>query len=75
MSVKAGKQAVSGSLRLDAPKGWKVEPLQIPFQIKRKGEEVQLSFTVTPSAGPSDGMLTPYAAVGRQGIPSGAGSG
>lgn len=63
VSVKAGKQAVSGNLRLDAPKGWKVEPLQIPFQIKRKGEEVQLSFTVTPSAGPSDGMLTPYAAV------------
>ncbi len=63
VSVKAGKQAVSGSLRLEAPQGWKVEPLQIPFQIKRKGEEIQLSFTVTPSAGPSDGMLTPYAAV------------
>ena len=36
-----------GTLRLDAPSGWKVEPASQPFQFARAGERMFYPFTVT----------------------------
>jgi LmbE family N-acetylglucosaminyl deacetylase len=49
------KTALSGSLRLVAPSGWKVEPADAPFTTRAKGERLAAAFTVTPPRGVSPG--------------------
>jgi LmbE family N-acetylglucosaminyl deacetylase len=44
-SNKEGRN--EGTLRLDAPSGWKVEPASQPFQFARAGERMFYPFTVT----------------------------
>lgn len=39
--------AIVGNIKLNAPAGWKVEPLQSPFSFKRAGEKLTYSFKVT----------------------------
>ena len=48
VKVKAGKDAVKGSLLLDLPKSWEVTPSEISFSIALKGAEENYTFTVTP---------------------------
>ncbi len=65
--VKAGKNGLSGQLRLQIPLGWKVQPAQHNFEVKRKGEDAVFRFIVSPPEGKSDGMITPVATVnGRE---------
>lgn len=47
--VKAGRAGVSGTLALSAPAGWQVTPAQAPFDLKDKGQEARLTFTVSPT--------------------------
>lgn len=63
VTVRAGKAGMQGTVRLEVPTGWSVTPQSIPFQIKRKGEEVVFTFQVTPPAGQSDGFCMPVATV------------
>ncbi len=49
VKVKAGKDKVSGNVKLDLPQDWEVTPKEIPFTIDKKGEEVIAVFTVSPS--------------------------
>ena len=39
-----------GTLRLNLPAGWQVNPAAAPFQLPKRGEEVAIRFEVTPSA-------------------------
>ncbi len=55
--VKAGRAGVSGNLALSVPAGWQVSPATLPFELKDKGQEQRLTFTVTPGAKASDGKL------------------
>lgn len=55
--VKAGRAGVSGNLALSVPTGWQVSPAQVPFELKDKGQEQRLTFTVTPGAKATDGKL------------------
>ncbi|TAE32057.1 MAG: LmbE family protein [Cytophagales bacterium] len=55
--VKAGRAGVSGNLALSVPAGWQVSPAQVPFELKDKGQEARLSFTVTPTGKAGDGKL------------------
>lgn len=55
--VRAGKNDISGTVRLEHPKGWKVAPAQQAFVLKRLGETRTLNFTVTPPTGQSEGYL------------------
>ena len=48
VKVKAGKDAVKGSLLLDLPKSWEVTPSEISLSIALKGTEENYTFTVTP---------------------------
>jgi len=49
VKVKAGKDAISGIVKLDVPQNWEVSPAEIPFTISKKGQEVLAVFTVFPS--------------------------
>jgi LmbE family N-acetylglucosaminyl deacetylase len=43
------KGPASGTVRLDLPAGWKSEPASAPFSTAQDGDDLGLSFTVTPS--------------------------
>ncbi len=49
VKVKAGRDHISGNIKLTVAQDWKVYPTQIPFTIDKKGEEVLTVFSVTPS--------------------------
>lgn len=56
--LKAGKANVSGTLTLDVPAGWRVEPASVSFALTNKGDEQRYTFRVTPTAQAKDGKLT-----------------
>lgn len=49
VKVKAGKDNINGSIKLELPEGWKVTPKEIPFIIDKKGQEVVADFSVSSS--------------------------
>ncbi|MDX1392939.1 MAG: PIG-L family deacetylase [Gemmatimonadota bacterium] len=46
---------VTGSIRLDVPPGWSVDPEQASFALERAGDETRLVFEVTPPASAVEG--------------------
>lgn len=54
----------SGSVRLQLPAGWAVDPAQAPFQLPRDGQETTLQFKVTPPEGASSAEATAVASLG-----------
>jgi LmbE family N-acetylglucosaminyl deacetylase len=50
-----GKEPVLGSVRLEAPQGWVVEPAQAPFAFRSEDEETTVRFLVTPPPGAAEG--------------------
>lgn len=63
VTVKSGEKSVSGNLKLNVPASWKVSPASQDFNIAQKGQDVVLSFTLTPPAGSSEGKIDPVATV------------
>lgn len=59
VGVRAGKNAIAGSVSLQHPKGWQVEPTQQEFKLERLGETITLQFSVTPPNGQSEGYVKP----------------
>jgi LmbE family N-acetylglucosaminyl deacetylase len=49
VKIKAGKDAVYGTIQLEVPQNWTVSPTSIPFSIAKKGEEQLAVFNVSPS--------------------------
>lgn len=49
VKVKAGKDKITGNVKLQLPENWSVSPAEIPFSLDRKGEEVLAVFNVSPS--------------------------
>jgi LmbE family N-acetylglucosaminyl deacetylase len=49
VKVKAGKDKIAGNVKLQLPENWSVSPVEIPFSLDRKGEEVLAVFNVSPS--------------------------
>jgi LmbE family N-acetylglucosaminyl deacetylase len=64
--VVAGKANVQGVVSPELPAGWRAEPASMPFDLKQKGDEAQLVFTVFPSPSQSDGHLRFKAQVDNQ---------
>ena len=56
--VKAATDNFKGSASLKVPDGWKTTPERQPVEINRKGDELRLSFSVTPPTGESEGAIT-----------------
>ncbi len=57
--VNPHKDGLSGTVRLEAPEGWGVEPESADFSTKNKEEEVVVRFMVTPPQKQSEGILKP----------------
>ncbi|MFD2572921.1 PIG-L family deacetylase [Spirosoma soli] len=55
--LKAGRANVSGTLKLEVPAGWRIEPASLPFSMTAKGDEQRLSFQLSPSAQAQNGKL------------------
>jgi LmbE family N-acetylglucosaminyl deacetylase len=68
VAVRANAANASGTLRLDAPAGWKVAPQSLPFQIAIVGEQQEMAFDVTPPAGETTASLRAVATVGGRDI-------
>jgi hypothetical protein len=49
--ASAAGSPVAGTLRLDAPAGWRVEPGHTELRLDRRGDSRIVRFTVTPPAG------------------------
>lgn len=47
LRLKAARDSVSGSVKLDLPASWSVEPASIPFSLTAKGEELEALFYIT----------------------------
>jgi len=50
VTLLAGKDNVRGTLVLQVPAGWQVEPASVPFELKAKGSEQLVQFQVKPSS-------------------------
>lgn len=61
--VKAGQDNLKGTLKLDHPNSWKIEPTSIDFDLAQKGEEETFSFTLFPPEGQDVGQVSPVAMV------------
>jgi LmbE family N-acetylglucosaminyl deacetylase len=57
LKVLAGGAKVAGRVRLQVPPTWKVEPLDQAFALKSAGDEVDLTFRLTPPAKTASGEL------------------
>ena len=66
VSLSAHSDAQKGSLSLQYPEGWRVEPEFIDFDIAKAGQEIELSFEIYPPQGTQTGLLTPLVQVGDQ---------
>jgi LmbE family N-acetylglucosaminyl deacetylase len=55
--VLASAEKFSGSLALEVPAGWKVEPASIPVELNGADSEMSCTFRVTPPAAGSKGVL------------------
>jgi LmbE family N-acetylglucosaminyl deacetylase len=55
--VTASTGAVRGQLRLEAPKGWRIEPASVPVELKGAEAESFASFTIHPPPNPGEGTL------------------
>jgi len=64
VKVKAGKDGITGTVTLQHPKGWAVNPAQHTFNLSRAGEEQTVLFSVQPPANQSEGNLKPLVHIG-----------
>ncbi|AQG82235.1 LmbE family protein [Spirosoma montaniterrae] len=55
--LKAGRANVTGTLRIDVPTGWRVEPATLPFALTNKGDEQRLSFRLLPGKNAQNGAM------------------
>ncbi|RZK45262.1 MAG: LmbE family protein, partial [Hymenobacter sp.] len=68
VTLRAGQAGVVGSLALQVPSGWQVEPATVPFSLKNKDDEQTITFSLRPLAGAAEGKteLRAVATVGGQ---------
>ncbi len=62
--VKAGKENITGTVTLQHPKGWTVQPASHTFALESKGSTQTLVFKVTPPKDRSEGYLKPLVQIG-----------
>jgi LmbE family N-acetylglucosaminyl deacetylase len=55
--VTASTGPVRGDLRLEAPKGWRIEPASVPVALKGADAESFVTFTIHPPPNPGEGTL------------------
>ncbi len=55
--VTASTGPVRGQLRLEVPKGWRIEPASIPVELAAAENESYATFSIQPPATPGEGVL------------------
>jgi hypothetical protein len=63
VEATAARPKLDGTLRVQIPAGWKIEPASRPLQIAEAGGLSRLTFTVTAPLEPASATLTAHAAV------------
>ncbi|HEX8060892.1 MAG TPA: LmbE family protein, partial [Cyclobacteriaceae bacterium] len=63
LARSSSNNAMSGTLSLALPNGWKSEPAQQDFKLNKRGEEQSVVFTVTPSKEEMTGKIGAVATV------------
>ena len=66
ITLTAQSDAQKGSLSLQHPDHWRVEPKYIDFEIPKAGSQINLSFDVYPPKETQSGQLIPLAQIGDQ---------
>ena len=66
LKITSARSGVTGTLRLDAPAGWKVTPATQTFHLTRAGDQAQFTFTITAPSNPTTAAITAMAEVGNQ---------
>jgi LmbE family N-acetylglucosaminyl deacetylase len=64
VEVTAARPGTAGTLRLNAPSGWKIAPETQSFSLANAGDQAKLTFTVTAPAQPATAGITAEAKVG-----------
>jgi LmbE family N-acetylglucosaminyl deacetylase len=64
VEVEAFRPGAAGTVRLEAPSGWKVKPAGRPFHLAKAGDRAKFRFTVTAPAEPATASLLASAEVG-----------
>ena len=64
VEVKAARAGAAGTLHLDVPAGWRVEPESRPFRLAAVGDRALLKFTVTAPAKPATAEITARVRIG-----------
>jgi LmbE family N-acetylglucosaminyl deacetylase len=64
--VRAEVAKAVGTLRVDAPGGWKIEPESASFNFENAGQEQQFAFSVTAPAGAKPTKFRAFATVNGQ---------
>jgi LmbE family N-acetylglucosaminyl deacetylase len=64
--ITAATGPVNGQLRLDAPKGWRIEPASVPVDLKAPDAESFATFTIHPPPNPGEGTLRAVVKVNGQ---------
>ncbi len=66
ITLKAGKQNVSGKVELEIPDGWSCFPKSINFEFAKKGAEKNLSFQLSPPSIQSVGTIKPIVKISNK---------
>jgi LmbE family N-acetylglucosaminyl deacetylase len=61
--VKAGKDNMAGDVKLQLPQGWRAEPASVPFNLRSKGAEQSVVFTVHPPKEQQEATLQAVATI------------
>jgi len=64
--VTASTGAVAGQLRLEAPKGWRIDPASAPIDLKSANAETFSNFTIHPPPSAGQGTLRAVVAIDGQ---------
>ncbi|GMN08687.1 hypothetical protein MTsPCn9_08570 [Croceitalea sp. MTPC9] len=59
VEIRAGKNDINGTVSLNHPKGWSVNPSSVDFSIKQKNDIQSVTFSLTPPEGESEGIISP----------------
>ena len=63
-TLKTNKKQLQGKSYLSVPQGWDVEPAIIPFELQEAGDQITLTFEVTPKNNSVNGTAVLKATVG-----------
>ena len=65
VEIVASRADSNGTLRLDAPEGWRVSPAEQSFHLKTTGERAQFTFTITASQKSDTAKIIADAEIGQ----------